>query len=279
MNQTRTFLIFAWLMVATLLWMEWGKEQRAPDTAAEAAGVAVGDPAGAIPGAPAPVAGAGGAVPSAPAAVPVVPGAAPAATAPDAGLVRVRTDVLDLTLRGGAVVRADLLRFPETRDEDSAPVRLFDDDPAALYAAQSGWVSATSAAPTHEAGFVPEGGGDRVLAADADTIEVPFTWTGPDGVSIRRSYVLTRGSYAIEVLDTVVNRGQAPWQGHVYRQLIRLPRTIKTGWTNPESFSLYGAAWFSPGQSYERVRYTDFADEGPVNARQTGGWLAMLQHH
>ena len=25
MTQTRTFLILAWLMVATLLWMEWGK--------------------------------------------------------------------------------------------------------------------------------------------------------------------------------------------------------------------------------------------------------------
>ena len=28
MNQTRLFLIFAWLMVATLLWMEWGKEKQ-----------------------------------------------------------------------------------------------------------------------------------------------------------------------------------------------------------------------------------------------------------
>ena len=27
MTQTRTFLILAWLMVATLLWMEWGKER------------------------------------------------------------------------------------------------------------------------------------------------------------------------------------------------------------------------------------------------------------
>ena len=26
MNQTRMFLIFAWMMVATLLWMEWGKD-------------------------------------------------------------------------------------------------------------------------------------------------------------------------------------------------------------------------------------------------------------
>ena len=30
MNQTRVFLIFAWLMVATLLWMEWGKENAPP---------------------------------------------------------------------------------------------------------------------------------------------------------------------------------------------------------------------------------------------------------
>lgn len=30
MNQTRAFLILAWLMVATLLWMEWGKEKSAP---------------------------------------------------------------------------------------------------------------------------------------------------------------------------------------------------------------------------------------------------------
>ena len=29
MNQIRTFLVLAWLMVAVLLWMEWGKEQTA----------------------------------------------------------------------------------------------------------------------------------------------------------------------------------------------------------------------------------------------------------
>ena len=62
MNQTRTFLILAWLMVATLLWMEWGKEQQAPvapatPTAAPAAtlptgGVPAATPTGAA-GAPA----------------------------------------------------------------------------------------------------------------------------------------------------------------------------------------------------------------------------------
>ena len=45
MNQTRVFLIFAWLMVAVLLWMEWGREKAAPDPAT----VATTQPA--VPGA------------------------------------------------------------------------------------------------------------------------------------------------------------------------------------------------------------------------------------
>ena len=39
MNQTRVFLIFAWLMVATLLWMAWDKEQAIPSPANEVAGM------------------------------------------------------------------------------------------------------------------------------------------------------------------------------------------------------------------------------------------------
>ena len=38
MNQTRVFLIFAWLMVAMLLWMEWGKERAAPPAQGHARG-------------------------------------------------------------------------------------------------------------------------------------------------------------------------------------------------------------------------------------------------
>ena len=37
MNQTRVFLIFAWLMVATLLWFEWSRDKAAPAQPAVAA--------------------------------------------------------------------------------------------------------------------------------------------------------------------------------------------------------------------------------------------------
>ena len=45
MNQTRVFLIFAWLMVATLLWFEWSRDKAAPAQPAVAAQTAAA-PAG-----------------------------------------------------------------------------------------------------------------------------------------------------------------------------------------------------------------------------------------
>ena len=97
-------------------------------------------------------------------------------------------------------------------------MRLFAEDPAHFYQAQSGWVSNTGAAPSHESGFVPvDATRDYRLAAGADSVQVPFLWHGPDGVSIRRTYTFHRGDYAVEVRDEVVNAGSQPWQGYVYR--------------------------------------------------------------
>ncbi len=281
MNQTRTFLIFAWLMVATLLWMEWSKEQSAP--AADAgAQVAPAAPGSTVPSVERAAAAAGSTIPTAPtvASAPGTPGMAAASAAQPAGAVTVTTDVLRLRLDGGAVTDAELLRFPQTRDEDSPPVKLFDSDPARYYAAQSGWVSQANTAPTHESGFVPDGvDGSVALATGESQVVVPFVWRGPDGVSIHRTYTFTRGSYAVEVRDTVRNAGGAPWQGFVYRQLIRVPPTIESGMTNPESFSFTGATWFGSDEGYERRKFDDFLDDGRLDQRLRGGWIAFLEHH
>ncbi|MDH5830743.1 membrane protein insertase YidC [Luteimonas sp. M1R5S18] len=281
MNQTRTFLILAWLMVAVLLWMEWNKEQAAPPPAAPTTAAApTADAAAAVPAAPSTTAPVPATVPDAP-AVPQAPGAgaetraAPAA----ASAVEIETDVLRLVVDGGSVLRAELLGYPQTREPGSAPVVLFDTDPARFYAAQSGWVSTGGAAPNHQQGFVPPTAERRfALAPGQDELVVPFVWQGPDGVSIRREYVLTRGHYAITVRDQVVNAGDAAWQGFPYRQLLRGTPDVKRGMTNPESFSLTGATWFGDGQGYLRRWFTDY-DDGPVNATDSNTWIAFVQHH
>ena len=277
MNQTRTFLILAWLMVATLLWMEWSKEKSAPPATATTATTAAPAPAaGGVPAAPA-AAPAG--VPDAP-AQPAAPATAGAATpAASAGAVRVETDVLRLLVDGGSVRRAELLQFPQTRDERSPPVALFDDEPARFYAAQSGWVSASNAAPNHIEGFVPESPGTEYRLEDgSDTLVVPFLWRGPDGVTIRRTYTFQRGQYAVAVRDDIVNRGTSPWQGVAYRQLMRGTPDIRRGMTNPESFSLTGATWFGANSGYSRRWFTDFED-GRVQQSDTNAWIAFVQHH
>ncbi|QDH71612.1 membrane protein insertase YidC [Marilutibacter alkalisoli] len=284
MTQTRVFLIIAWLMVATLLWMEWDKERAAPVAEPTPVATTTTDMSDAgVPAVTGPVpttAADDGSVPSAP-----QPGATPdtptAPIASGAEAVTVTTDVFKIVLDGGQLRQADLLGYATTTDDNSPPVRLFTLDPIGYFVAQSGWTSSDRTAPTHASGFQPVGDArNYVLAEASDSVVVPFLWTGPDGVSIRREYTFRRGDYVVGVRDEVVNRGDAPWQGFVYRQLSRVPVAVKgSGPMNAESFSFQGAVWYSAIDKFERRKYDDFVDDGPLNKRVTGGWIGMLQHH
>src|SRR5687767_5522733 len=110
MNQTRSFLLLAWLFVAAWLFMEWNKAP-APEVVAATSGVAA-DASAPLPAAPLP--GAGATTSQAP-----LPGAAPGAPAasatPVAGAPRTITLANDrlrlvIDLDGGRVLRAQLLQ-------------------------------------------------------------------------------------------------------------------------------------------------------------------------
>ncbi len=263
MNQTRTFLLFAWLMVAALLWMEWNKERPVPAGAPVAPSA---QPAAAMPAVPAAqVAGASNA------AAPVVASAVPAP------VLTLKNDVLALRLDGRGVIGAQLLQYPQARQPGSPAVVLFDPAPARFFAARSGWVALDGGA---EPAFRPETGAREAQLADgADAVSVRFVATGGNGLQLRRSYSLARGSYALQVRDELVNSGAAPWSGMVYRQLLRNPPAAKGGFTNPEAFSLSGAAWYSPEDKYEKRKYPDFVEDGPLDQQVTGGWVALSQHY
>jgi len=278
MNQTRVFLIFAWLMVAVLLWMEWGREKAAPDPAT----VAATQPA--IPAATdadlAPPAA--GNVPQAavPGQPPAAAGTATVEAAASAARVTVSTDVLKLVLDGRSVLDADLLHFPQTKAAGSPPVQLLTEDKAHPYSATAGWASQSNAPVPGANGFKPVQDATEVaLAEGQDQLQVPFVWNGPDGVSIHRTFTFKRGDYAISVKDEVVNAGDKPWQGYVFRKLDRVPPVISKGMTNPDSFSFNGATWFSPADGYQRRAFKDYLDDGNLNQTISGGWVAMLQHH
>ncbi|GAB2499689.1 membrane protein insertase YidC [Arenimonas alkanexedens] len=285
MNQTRTFLLIAWLLVAMFLFMEWnrGSAQPAPppsEAPAELANDAIPTSAD-VPSA--------AAVPSAvsiptPGTAADVP--ATALAAPSQGLVTITTDVLRLQVdpRGVSLVGAELLAYPIDKDKPEQKVRLLSTDPLRYSVAQSGLVANAGTAPSHEAMFRAEDGRSSYMLADgSQQLEVPMVWEDPaTGLSVRKTLVLERGSYAITLRQEIRNQGSAPWLGNAYEQLQRVPPppTSRTsGLTNPEAYSFVGAAWYSPEEGFEKYKIPDIFEDGAQSRDVTGGWISMLQHH
>ena len=278
MNQTRTFLIFALLAVAYLLFMAWEKDYSPqPAAAAVASSSTVATPAdGSVPGATVPAS-----TSASPAAVPGT------TTEASAQLVTISTDVLRLTVdtRGGTIVRSELLNFPAVprtkKDPDPAPVRLLDDERSQYFVAQSGLVSNQGAAPDHRAVF--QAAQTRyALAQGQDELKVDLTWADAAGLKVTKTYTLKRGSYVVGLDQKIDNGGGTAWQGNAYEQLQRVaPAQQKSWWQNfsdPSSHSFYGAAWYSPEDKMTTLPFSDFAKK-PLNHAITGGWASMLQHY
>ncbi len=278
MTSPRNVLLIALLFLGYLLWAQWQEDYNKPHPATTAP---TGETA-------APAVPSSADVPSAnAAATPGVPdGTAPAAPDTAASTVAnvvVTTDVLrvEISPRGGTIVVADLLAYPQQPKDHEHPVRLLDDRAATYFVAQSGLVSHGGAAPDHQATFAAEKN-EYQLAEGTDTLEVPLTWTDSSGVAVRKVFVFKRDSYAIEQRQEITNHGPAAWTGNAYRQLQRIPPVFDTsgikGYTNTERYSFAGAAYYSPADKFQKLKFDHFEKE-PLNKSVSGGWAAMLQHY
>lgn len=269
MNQIRNLLFFAWIAVAFLLWQAWRTEHAVAPPQAPVATAATAAGATGAPQAPIPTA-------SVPAAADSQTPQASNATAMRGPLVRLRSDVLALELDGRSIVRAELLRFSQTRDADSAAVVLLDPAPATYFEASASWVGAGGSALV----FQPKDAARNIaLAPGQKSATARFEASTPSGLRIERSITLERGSYALRVHDEVINAGNASWTGDIQRTLVRVPPVTKRSFFNPETISLNGAAWYSPEDKYKKRRYPDFVEDGPLNQAVTGGWIGLSQHY
>ena len=295
MNQTRSFLLIAWLLVAGLLWMEWNKAPPAPAAVPTTTAAAPTLPNGVVPTT--------GAVSSAlPAnAVPAMPGSAPVAAAAAPGApaqpIIIENDVLRLTvdLRGSHVTDSQLLQYTIEKKAGSPDVRLLSSEPARYFTADMGLyqVDAKQQPVLLDEQFTTVDNRRAFKLADgASQLEVPLTWVdATTGLTVRRTLSLDRGSYVLRVKDEVSNAGAAPQVLIPFVSLDRVapPAPPKHSFmTNPETFSFVGAAWHTPQANYEKAKLSDFLDTTPPVCRTgdapeacevTDGWIAMLQHH
>ncbi len=211
------------------------------------------------------------------AAVPAETAAATAATTA-AQAIHVHTDVLDVDIStlGGTIGKADLLKYTQVKGE-AALVRLEnEDDPVTAYVLQSGLIGPGGASyPTHLATWsTPQ------TSYDIDgnqELNVPFTWTNDQGVTVTKTYTFRRGLYSIGVDYKVENHGDTPWQAAPYAQLLRNDPRTKSSMFNVESRAFHGPA-MDDGTKYRKLDLAADSEDSHLSREVTNGWIAAVQH-
>jgi len=221
-----------------------------------------------------------GATVSTPSATPATP-AADVEGPSGAGRIRVTTDVLvlDIDLKGGSLVRAELPGYPVVKGQPE-PVVLFNQDgPGTNYVLQSG-LSGTKTGeprPTHIVAL-QSAASSYQLAAGQDELRVPLTWSD-NGVSVTKTFVFHRGTFAIALEYSVHNESSEPWTAASYLQIFRADPKVERSMFKVESFAYRGPAIFDPdGKKYQRLNIEKSEDQNFSHAVKNG-WLAGMQHH
>jgi len=269
---------FVWAALALVLWLNYVTWQRdyapppsTPPASAETAPTADAED-DELPQMPA--------VESAPSASQTTsdePSQAPVAQA--ASTIRVVTDVLsmDISTRGGQLIRADLLQYPKVKDQPDVPVRLFKPDSPGAFVARTGLRAANEALePTHQALFETTAT-EFTLAEGQDELVVPLTWTDGQGITVTKTYTFRRGSYQIDLAYDVQNQSDSDWKGASYVQIKRDYEHFERSYFKVETYAYRGPAIYD-GEGYRRLDIED-EDERAYRNTITGGWIAALQHH
>ena len=272
--------LYLWIALALLVWMNVVQWDRDYGKAAVAPAATTATPTN-----PAQAPAASSQLPALP--LDVKPAVAAAAASAPAGVadvgtapsVHVVTDVLDLdiSLRGGDLLRADLPKYPRDKKPGSPPVRLLSTDDATFSVTRSGLRAADDRAdPTHLATFTSAATEYR-LAAGASELRVPLTWTDGQGVTVTKTFVLRPGQYAIDIVYDVNNASATDWKAASYVQFLRHMYSQKRSMFDVESYAYRGPAVYDG----KRPVKLDASDDEDAQYSQAiaDGWMAEMQHH
>jgi YidC/Oxa1 family membrane protein insertase len=290
---TANLRIFLWVLLGMALFVNyqtWLRDYPAVPPATTITGAAApaldsttptaAATAGAAPAATAPVANAGPANPGA-AAISAASAQSlsdSAAVNAAAGLVHVRTDVLDVevSLAGGELQRVDLPAYPAAKNTPDVPVRILNRDSAdSLFVLQSGLVGANGeSAPTHQATYTADTK-ELLLAPGESEISLPLHWSDGHGVTVTKTLHFHRGEYQIGLDYEVHNAGSAPWSFAPYEQILRYNTPIERSYFRVDSYAFKGPA-ISDGTKCEKL---DSTKDAKLDQSVTAGWIAALQQH
>jgi YidC/Oxa1 family membrane protein insertase len=291
---TNNIRVFLWLGLALALWInyqQWQLDYGPKPGAATAATNTVGatpqaNEADTVPKVdqaavtPVPVAADGVPAVEAPgAAAPTQPGVA------SPGKVRVTTDVfiVDIDLKGGSLVYAELRGYPITKGQPE-PVVLFNEkSPANTFLLLTGLGGTpVEAAPSHLSVF-SSASTSYTLANGQDEIRVPLTWSDGKGVTVTKTFVFRRSLFSIGLEYGIDNQTDAPFAFRSYAQIKRADPPVERSMFKVDSFAFRGPAIWARKKDDKDSTYHKLKLDKPQFigefAPVTNGWLAGMQHH
>lgn len=203
----------------------------------------------------------------------------PTTTDTSAKRIEVETDVLKLqfSTEGGSLVRAELSKHKDAHRSGSNVV-LMDNSQERVYLAQSGLIGAPNGAqwPTHKTPMVFSG--QTALKDGENELQITFESAPSSDIKLVKTYLLKRGSYAIEVKHDIVNMSSTAVSPQLYVQLVR-------DGNKPEGESAFystftGPAVYTTAKKYQKIEFADI-EKGKADFEKQSqqGYVAMVQHY
>ena len=202
------------------------------------------------------------------------------AQTPESRLVVVTTPKLKvwIDLLGGDIVRVQLPQYPVALDLQDTPYLLLEQNQNQTYVAQSGLIGPNG---LDKNGQRPQYSSSvRELTIDENDGQSDLVLsTVADGMTVEKVFSFTADKYLLDVSYRLTNTSNVAFTAGMFTQIKRDRKAVLTD----DSFSLapdpyLGGAITTIETPYQKVEFDDL-DEDALQAENTGGWVAFLQHH
>ncbi|MGL4602330.1 MAG: membrane protein insertase YidC [Plesiomonas sp.] len=254
MDSQRNLLLIALLFVSFLVYQQWNTDfgqKPAAETTQQVEAKAAGD----------------------------VPAHADSAQTLDSStqgrLITVQSNVLSLTIDtlGGDVVKAELLKYPESLNS-TQPLVLLNNSAKHIYVAQSGLIGTDGIDTTAGRAQYQIEGDSFTLGQNQSELRVPLTLV-KNGVTYTKTFVLKPNSYAIDVNYGINNQSDKSVTVQLYGQM-KQTVTEKGGSLTMPTYQ--GGAYSSAETRYKKYSFKEMEEKNLAISTQ-GGWVAMMQHY
>ncbi|MFI3273896.1 MULTISPECIES: membrane protein insertase YidC [Vibrio] len=192
--------------------------------------------------------------------------------------ITVTTDVLTLSIDtvGGDVVKANLNDYSAEFDSEDTFV-LLKNEPGHQFIAQSGLVGpqGIDLSSTNRPSYTVSADSFK-LAEGQDELRIPMTYQA-NGLDYTKTFVLKRGSYAIDVEYDVINNSGNNATFGMYAHLRQNVMDDGGSLTMP---TYRGGAYSTEDTRYKKYSFDDMQDRNlSLNLANGQGWAAMIQHY